>query len=66
MKIPFVDLKSQYNNIKLEIDNAISKVISETAFIGGRYVNEFETNFANLYGSENCISVANGTDSLYK
>jgi len=65
MKIPFVDLKSQYNNIKLEIDNAISKVISETAFIGGRYVNEFETNFANLYGSENCISVANGTDSLY-
>lgn len=65
MKIPFVDLKSQYNNIKLEIDIAIGKVISETAFIGGKYVNEFETNFANLYGIGNCISVANGTDSLY-
>ena len=41
MKIPFVDLKSQYNNIKLEIDNAISKVISETAFIGGKIRNKF-------------------------
>lgn len=65
MQIPFVDLKAQYQSIKPEIDNAIEKVISETAFIGGKYVEDFETKFAELYGVKHVISCANGTDSLY-
>jgi dTDP-4-amino-4,6-dideoxygalactose transaminase len=65
MKVPFVDLYSQYQSIQSEIDSAIQNVIKETAFIGGKYVEEFETNFANLYGVKHCIAVANGTDSLY-
>jgi dTDP-4-amino-4,6-dideoxygalactose transaminase len=65
MKIPFVDLKKQYTNIKQDIDKAIKNVISETAFIGGKYVLEFENNFSHSYGIKHCISVANGTDSLY-
>lgn len=63
--IPFVDLKSQYENIKVEINEAIANVISETAFIGGKYVTTFEEEFAQIYGVKHCISVANGTDSLY-
>jgi dTDP-4-amino-4,6-dideoxygalactose transaminase len=65
MTIPFVDLKAQYQSIKNEIDNAIENVITETAFIGGKYVSEFETNFAQLYGVKHCIAVGNGTDSLF-
>lgn len=65
MKVPFVDLKAQYNSIKNEIDIAISTVIGETSFIGGKHVEEFEKNFASLYGVKHCISLANGTDSLY-
>jgi dTDP-4-amino-4,6-dideoxygalactose transaminase len=65
MYIPFVDLKSQYKTIKKDIDNIIHKVIDETNFIGGKYVEDFEKKFANLYNIKNCISVANGTDSLY-
>lgn len=65
MNIPFVDLKAQYLSIKTEMDNAIASVVNETAFIGGKYVKEFEQNFANLYGVKHCISCANGTDSLY-
>ena len=65
MNIPFVDLKAQYQSIKNEMDSAIANVINETAFIGGKYVKEFEQNFATLYGVKHCISVANGTDSLY-
>lgn len=65
MNIPFVDLKAQYQSIKSEIDTAIESVISETAFIGGKYVKQFESDFAALYGVKHCISVANGTDSLY-
>ena len=65
MNIPLVDLKSQYLSIKNEIDYAIQSVINDTAFIGGKYVKNFETEFASLYGVKHCISVANGTDSLY-
>lgn len=65
MNIPFVDLKAQYLSIKDEIDTAISNVIDETAFIGGKYVKEFEKDFGELYGVKHCIPVANGTDSLY-
>jgi len=65
MRIPFVDLKAQYFTIKKHIDEAISKVIIDTAFIKGKYVNDFETKFAEIYGVKNCISVANGTDAIY-
>jgi len=63
--IPFVDLKAQYQSIKEEIDAAISAVVSETAFIGGKYVKEFEESFAAKYGVSHVVSCANGTDSLY-
>jgi dTDP-4-amino-4,6-dideoxygalactose transaminase len=63
--IPFVDLKTQYNSIKAEIDSAIFSVLNETAFIGGKYVQNFEEQFASLYGVKHCISCGNGTDSLY-
>lgn len=65
MKVPFVDLKAQYDSIQAEIDTAIKNVIAETAFIGGKYVNEFEADFGKAYGVEHVISCANGTDSLY-
>ena len=65
MNVPFVDLKMQYQSIKNEIDIAIENVITETAFIGGKYVNQFEKDFATLYGVKHCISCANGTDSLF-
>ena len=65
MKIPFVDLKAQYQSIKPDIDHAIESVISETAFIGGKYVNNFKEEFASLYGIKHCVPVANGTDAIY-
>ena len=65
MNIPFVDLKSQYQSIKQNIDAAIENVVTETAFIGGKYVLQFEKEFAALYGVKHCISCANGTDSLF-
>ncbi|MBA4198257.1 MAG: erythromycin biosynthesis sensory transduction protein eryC1 [Chitinophaga sp.] len=65
MNVPFVDLKAQYQSIKPAIDTAIENVITETAFIGGKYVNQFEKDFQELYGVKHCISCANGTDSLY-
>jgi len=65
MKIPFVDLKAQYFSIKEEVDQAISNVIQDSAFIGGKYAKAFEENFADYIGVKNCIGVGNGTDALY-
>jgi len=65
MNVQFVDLKAQYNNLKSEIDSAIRSVIAETAFIRGRFVEEFEKAYAAKYSVKHCISCANGTDALY-
>ena len=65
MKVPFVDLKSQYHSIKTDMDAALQNVIENTSFIGGSGVKTFEANFGTLLGVENVVSCANGTDSLY-
>jgi len=65
MNIPFVDLKSQYANMKGEIDSAIKNVVEETAFIRGKYVDNFEKAYVSEYGVKHCISVGNGTDGIY-
>lgn len=65
MNIPFVDLKSQYDIIKEEIDSAISEVISKSAFVGGPYVKAFEQAFASFCNVKYCIGVGNGTDALF-
>ncbi|HEY8549372.1 MAG TPA: DegT/DnrJ/EryC1/StrS family aminotransferase [Vicinamibacterales bacterium] len=65
ISVPFVDLRAQYESIREEIDDAIARVIRETAFINGPYVREFERAFAAYCGVEHCVGVANGTDALY-
>jgi dTDP-4-amino-4,6-dideoxygalactose transaminase len=64
MHIPFVDLKSQYLSLKQEFDEAVLKVLSETAFISGKYAKAFEESFAEYLGAAHCVAVANGTDAL--
>jgi dTDP-4-amino-4,6-dideoxygalactose transaminase len=65
MKIPFVDLHAQYLSIKDEIDEAIAKVIAESAYIRGRQVDAFEQAWAKTLGVQRCVSCANGTDAIY-
>lgn len=65
MNIPFVDLKAQYQSIKAEIDEAMAEVLNQTAFIGGKPVAKFKSDFENAYGIKHCVPCANGTDALY-
>jgi len=65
MNVPFVELKTQYNYLKPQIDLAIFSVLEATAFVGGRFVQGFEKAFAEKYGVKHCISCGNGTDALY-
>ncbi len=63
-KISMVDLKSQYEKIKPEIDKAISDVINSTSFINGPAVKEFQAGLEKYLGVKHVIPCANGTDAL--
>lgn len=62
--IPFADLKAQYLSIKPEIDAAMQSVISDSAFVLGKYSKLFEEEFARFCDARHCIGVGNGTDAL--
>ncbi len=59
-----VDLRSQYERFKADIDSAIAGVISSTAFIKGPDVPLFEEELQRYLGVRNVIACANGTDAL--
>lgn len=63
-KIQMVDLHSQYEKIKSEIDEAISDVIKSTAFIKGAKVGEFANELASYLDVKHVIPCGNGTDAL--
>lgn len=65
MQVPFVDLNAQYQTIKVEIDQAISDVISSSSFVRGPFVESFEENYAKMMQAEHCISCSDGTAALY-
>jgi dTDP-4-amino-4,6-dideoxygalactose transaminase len=65
MKIPLVDLKAQYDSLKNEIDDAISRVVEGTQFILGPEVKAFEQEIAAFIGVKYAVGVASGTDALH-
>lgn len=62
--IPFIDLRRQYELIRLEVDEAVARVLSKGNFILGEEVASFENEFAEYCGAAHCIGVASGTDAL--
>lgn len=50
--------------MKAEIDSAISQVIMEGAFIGGKHLKIFEDNLSQYVNANHCVGVGNGTDAL--
>ena len=60
----FIDLKTQYQRLKAEIDAGIQRVLDHGQYILGPEVVELEEKLAAYTGSKYCITVANGTDAL--
>ena len=60
----FVDLKSQYRDLKGSIDARIQRVLDHAQYIMGPEVRELEQQLAAFTGSRNCISCSSGTDAL--
>jgi dTDP-4-amino-4,6-dideoxygalactose transaminase len=62
--IRMVDLKTQYDKIKPEVDAAIHEVLDTTSFINGPAVQRFQKNLEQYLGVKHVIPCANGTDAL--
>ena len=65
MNIQMVDLKSQYQALKQEIDSALIDALSATQFILGPNVQAFEQEAADYLGVKHAVGVASGTDALH-
>jgi len=63
-KIQMVDLQTQYQHIKSEVDVALQEVIDSCAFINGPAVKRFQENLETYLGVKHVIPCGNGTDAL--
>ena len=64
MKIPFLDLKETYLEIKDEIDTAVEGVLKGGWYILGENVRRFEEEFAAYCGCRYCVGVGSGMGAL--
>lgn len=65
IRIPFLDLKSPYLELKEELDDAYQRVMESGWYILGKEVEAFESEFATYCGSRHCIGVGNGLEALH-
>ena len=65
MKIPFLDLKTQHESIKEEINKEVMDIIDNSSFILGEKVKNFENNFASYCNSKYAVAVNSGTSALH-
>lgn len=62
--VPFLDLQSQNIKIFPKVEKKLGRIISDSQFLCGKYVKEFEEAFANYLGAKFCIGVNSGTSAL--
>lgn len=63
-KLQMVDLKSQYEKIKDEVNASIQEVLDTTTYINGPLVHQFQVDLEKYLGVKHVIPCANGTDAL--
>ena len=63
-KIQMVDLQSQYQKIKTDIDFAIQETINDAIFIKGPKVSTFQQKLEKYLGVSKVVTCGNGTDAL--
>jgi len=64
MNIPFIDLKTQYEALKPQIQERIDQVFEHGQYILGPEVRELEERLQEYTGAKHCITVASGTEAL--
>ena len=63
-RVPFLDLRAPYLELRSEIDDAMLRVADSGWFLLGAELRAFEEEYARYVGAKHCIGVANGLDAL--
>jgi dTDP-4-amino-4,6-dideoxygalactose transaminase len=63
-KVPFLDLKTQFETIREDIMDAVDRVLVSGQFVGGEWVERFEEDFARFVRSRYAVGVSSGTAAL--
>jgi dTDP-4-amino-4,6-dideoxygalactose transaminase len=64
-KIPFLDMKSPYEELKDELDDAYRRVMTSGWYILGGELEAFEQEFAAYCGASHCVGLGNGLEALH-
>src|SRR4051812_11948711 len=64
IKIPFLDLRQQYRSLQAELQAVIIEVLESAQYVGGKWVERFEQEFAAYLGAEQVIALSSGTAAL--
>ena len=65
MRVPFLDLKAPYAELREQFDEAYRRVMESGRFIMGDELDAFETEFAAYCGAKHCVGVGNGLEALH-
>jgi dTDP-4-amino-4,6-dideoxygalactose transaminase len=65
MKVPVLDLKAEYAELRDEILPALDRVCQKSAFVLGEEVEAFEREFADFCGTNHCVALSSGTAALH-
>ncbi len=64
VSVQFIDLKTQYQRLQVEIDAGIRRVLEHGAYIMGPEIGELEAGLSAFCGARHSISCSSGTDAL--
>jgi dTDP-4-amino-4,6-dideoxygalactose transaminase len=64
MKVPILDLKPAYEELRRELDAAYQRVMDSGWLLLGKELEAFEAEYAASVGAKHCIGVANGLEAM--
>ena len=64
MKVPFLDIRESYREVREELDAAYHRVMDSGWYLLGNELNHFEHEFADYCETKYAIGVGNGLDAL--
>jgi dTDP-4-amino-4,6-dideoxygalactose transaminase len=65
VRVPFLDLKAPYAELREELDAAYRRVMESGWYVLGAECEAFEAEFAAYCGARHCVGVGNGLEALH-
>lgn len=64
IRVPLVNVRAEYLSVRVEIQEAINRVLDSAHYVGGEWVERFEEEFAAYVGARYAVALGSGTAAL--